>query len=272
MNRVIPAGFAEIDFKIEGEGIGPGQFNDPRTVAVDRERNFFVGDFDNGRIQSFDPQGQFLWVANLGDTIIQSMDVAPDGLLYVTSDGEIRRLRTSDGTEIDPLTNPGDEYFEDLAFGLDGRMAVIANGEDLLVYNVDKQVEFTVRDAVSTITEDSELDCDVAVDGLGFIYILGHFNNKVFKYSPEGRYLNQFGGETIDETPGKFRAPGEIAVDQRGRIYVSDIFGVQVFDSDGLFLDQFKVFQYAHGMDFDMQNSMFVVSPEPLVIRLVLRE
>jgi ribosomal protein L7/L12/DNA-binding beta-propeller fold protein YncE len=272
-SKINPLGYAAMDMTVKGEGIAPGQFNDPRAIAADEQGNIYVADYSTGRLQSLDAQGQFRWLVNLGeDVIVQSMDVSPGGVLFVVAKGEIRRFQPEDGVELEPLADPQDEYyFDDLAIGPDGRLAVIADGEHLLVYNANLQPVISVPAAVSTAANDSELDSDVAIDSLGNIYILGHFTNKVFIYSPEGRFMSQFGGDTTDETPGKFRAPGDIAVDGEGRIYVSDIFGVQVFSSDGQYLDKFKLFQYAHGMDFDLQNRMYVASNEPQVMRLTVK-
>ncbi len=41
-------------------GTGPGQFNLPHAIAVDRTNNIYVGDRSNRRIQVFDTDGKFL--------------------------------------------------------------------------------------------------------------------------------------------------------------------------------------------------------------------
>jgi streptogramin lyase len=41
-------------------GTGPGQFNLPHAIAVDRHNNIYVGDRSNRRIQVFDTEGKFL--------------------------------------------------------------------------------------------------------------------------------------------------------------------------------------------------------------------
>ena len=41
-------------------GTGPGQFNTPHAIAVDRNDNIYVGDRANRRIQVFDTEGKFL--------------------------------------------------------------------------------------------------------------------------------------------------------------------------------------------------------------------
>ena len=42
------------------KGSGPGEFNDPHTIAVDSQGRLFVGDRSNNRIQIFDQNGKFL--------------------------------------------------------------------------------------------------------------------------------------------------------------------------------------------------------------------
>jgi outer membrane protein assembly factor BamB len=42
------------------KGTGPGQFNTPHSIAVDRQNNVYVGDRGNHRVQVFDTDGKFL--------------------------------------------------------------------------------------------------------------------------------------------------------------------------------------------------------------------
>ena len=273
-SQINPASFASVDLSLGEEGIGPGQFTDPRAVAADQEGNIYVADYSTGRLQSFDSQGGFRWMVNLGDeTIVQSMDISSGDVLYVTAQGALRRFEAGSGAELSAFPDPDRHYyFDDVAVSPDGRIALIYGGENLLVLNNDMQPVFEVPQAVSSVTDDSELDSDVEMDALGNLFILGSFNSLVLKYSPAGRYINQFGGEATGQVDGKFQAVGDIAVDMEGRVYVSDINGIQVFDGNGHFSDHFKPVQYAHGLNFDMQDRLYVASNEPQVVRMVLRD
>jgi len=113
------------------------------------------------------------------------------------------------------------------------------------------------------VTENSELDTRVAIDGLGNIFALGTFNTAVFKFSPEGKYLNRFGGD--GDQPGQFRAPEAIAVDGQGRVYVSDFKGIQVFDGAGRYLDLIKVDGFPFGMTFNDRNELFVATGKKII-------
>ncbi|HEY5445355.1 MAG TPA: hypothetical protein VIJ87_12985, partial [Pyrinomonadaceae bacterium] len=124
--------------------------------------------------------------------------------------------------------------------------------------------------AISSVTDRSELNIRVAIDGSGNIYALGTFNDAVFKFSPEGKYLNKFGGD--GDKPGQFRAPGSIAVDGHGKVYVGDIKGVQVFDSDGRFLRTFRPDGgNASGMIFNDKNELLLVD-RTKVVKVALKE
>jgi hypothetical protein len=98
----------------------------------------------------------------------------------------------------------------------------------------------------------------VAADGLGNVYALGSFNEAVFKFGPDGKFINRFGGSGNE--PGQLRAASAIAVDGRGRVYVSDIKGIQVFDSDGRYISFLKLQGHAFGMVFNDKNELLVAA------------
>jgi hypothetical protein len=98
----------------------------------------------------------------------------------------------------------------------------------------------------------------VAIDGLGNIYALGTFNSAVFKFGPDGKFLTRF-GEAGNET-GQFRAAFAIAVDGKGRVYVSDIKGVQIFDGNGRYLRTLKPDGLASGMVFNDKNELVIAA------------
>jgi NHL repeat len=52
------------------KGTGPGQFDTPHSIAIDRSDNVYVGDRGNHRVQVFDTEGRFLRMF--------SVDIPPD--------------------------------------------------------------------------------------------------------------------------------------------------------------------------------------------------
>ena len=53
-------GFAQIVQEFGAKGSGPGQMDDARYVALDADGNIWTADYQDGRVQQFDPSGKFL--------------------------------------------------------------------------------------------------------------------------------------------------------------------------------------------------------------------
>jgi LSD1 subclass zinc finger protein len=239
--KLNPFGGPRVTLAFGEKGSGQGLFEDPRTVAVDGQGYIYVGDFRTGRIQRFDSQGNFTNLWNVGErTIISALSADPQGTVYAVYDGEIHMFEGASGRALGTLPNP-DIFFDrydDVFYTADGGLLAIAGGDTLVRFNPDKEIAWVIEDAVSGISGDSELSAYAAADGLGNIYLLGHFNSAVFKYSPDGNYQSRFG--SAGEERGQLRAARTIAVDGQGRVYVSDFRGIQVFESDGRFVRTIK--------------------------------
>ena len=119
---------------------------------------------------------------------------------------------------------------------------------------------------MSAASGDSELDADIEIDGLGNLYVLGSFNYSVFKFTPDGRFTNRIASR--GDAQGQLTAPGDLAIDGQGRIYISDMNGVQIFDGDGRYLDKFDLGGYVFGLNFDPQGKLYTVCNDPEVMRL----
>jgi DNA-binding beta-propeller fold protein YncE len=77
----------------------------------------------------------------------------------------------------------------------------------------------------------------IDVDTEGDVYVTDWRNDRVQKFTADGRFLMQFGTPGAGE--GEFNRPTGIAVDQAGVIYVADWHNdrLQVFDADGSFVN-----------------------------------
>jgi streptogramin lyase/DNA-directed RNA polymerase subunit RPC12/RpoP len=254
------AGAAEPQPFFGSEGIGPGNFKDARSIAVDAEGSIYVGEYIGGRIQVFDPSGKFVTQWSVDPKMpLRGMTADRRGTVYVVQKGDIHRY---EGTTGKPLgtTGGGQGRFDDVTATPDGGLVAFSYQarDDVVKLDSSGQVRQVIRAAVSGQTDRSELSIRVAADGAGNVYALGEFNDAVFKFSPDGRYVTRFGGDG-DES-GLFRAPSAIAVDNQGRVYVADFKGVQVFDPNGRYLDLIKVKGAASGMAFNDKGELFVVA------------
>jgi sugar lactone lactonase YvrE len=251
-------GYAQPELSFGSEGIGPGNFKDARSIAVDAEGHIYVGEYSGGRIQVFDPSGKFLtqWTV---DRRMPLRGMAADrrGSVYVVQSGAIRRYEGATGRDLGTLASGG---YDDVAATADGGLVAYSfqARDDISRLDTSGRVTKVIRAAISGQTDKSELNARVACDGAGNVYALGTFNNAVFKFSPEGKFLTQFGSD--GDQAGQFRAPSAIAVDNQGRVYVSDFKGVQVFDRQGRYLGLIKVRGAASGLVFNDRGELFVVA------------
>lgn len=253
--------FANVLFTFGSEGIGPGMFTDARSIAVDAEGRIYVGEYQGGRIQVFDPAGKFLNQWNIGDrkTILRGLAADRKGTVYAVHGGRIERYRGETGEKLGQLAYER-SGFDDVTTTADGGLVAAwqTNRDDIVSFDANGKVVRTITAAISGASGDSELNTRVAVDGAGNIYALGTFNNGVFKFGRDGKFINRFGSG--GDQPGQLRAPYSIAVDGHGRVYVGDIKGIQVFDKDGRFLTIVDVKGVAFGMVFNDKNELFVVA------------
>ncbi|HEX5887302.1 MAG TPA: NHL repeat-containing protein [Pyrinomonadaceae bacterium] len=253
--------FANVLLEFGSEGIGPGMFNDARSIAVDGAGRIYIGEYTGGRIQVFDPTGKFATQWNIGDrkTLLRGLAADRKGTVYAVHGGSVARYNGETGEKLGELAYER-SGFDDVSAGADGGLVTAwhSNRDDIVTFDANGKLVRTIPAAISSASGDSELSMRVAVDGAGSIYALGRFNNAVFKFGRDGKYINRFGGS--GDQPGQFRAAYSIAVDGYGRVYVGDMKGIQVFDADGRYLNVIKLTGMAFGMVFNDKNELFVVA------------
>jgi DNA-binding beta-propeller fold protein YncE len=257
------SGFAQVALEFGSEGIGQGQLKDARSLGVDGEGRIYVAEYIGGRVQVFDAQGKFLngWMVD-EKTPLRGMAVDRKGTVYIAQKGVITRYEGTTGESLGELRAPGASRLDDAAMTPDGGLVATAQAggaDDIIRFNSNGQIVQTIRKAISGQTDRSELNMRLATDGLGNIYALGSFNNAVLKFTREGRFVTRIGGEGSE--PGQFRSLQALAVDGQGRVYVSDTKGIQVFDTNGRYLDVFKVpNNVAFGLVFNDRDELFVAA------------
>ncbi len=243
------------------EGIGPGMFTDARSIAIDNNTGYiYVGEYIGGRIQVFDETGKFLkqWTVD-PEMPLRGMDVDRSGTVYAVQRGRIYKYNGDTGELLGEIEYAAGQDFDDVVVAADGSLVTAWYGgdDDIVRFNAGGQPSLTIPAAVSSQTNSSELETRVAVDGLGNIYALGTFNSAVLKFGPDGKFLDKFGSG--GDGPAVLDSPMAIAVDGKGRIYVSELVGpIKIFDSGGQYLDSIAI--SALGMRFNDQGDLFVAS------------
>jgi DNA-binding beta-propeller fold protein YncE len=242
------------------EGVGAGHFKDARSIAVDAEGRIYVGEYTGGRIQVFDSAGKFVTQWTVDPKMpLRGMTADRRGTVYVVQKGEINKYEGTTGRFLGTV-GAGAGRYDDVWATPDGGLVAFArqSRDDVVKIDSSGQIKQTIQAAVSGQTDRSELSIRVAADGAGTVYALGEFNDAVFKFSSDGRFQTRFGGD--GDEPGLFRAPGAIAVDNQGRVYVADFKGVQVFDQNGRYVKVIPVKGAASGLAFNDKNELLVVA------------
>jgi DNA-binding beta-propeller fold protein YncE len=264
--------FAKVVLKFGSEGIGPGMMTDARSIAVDGKGNIYVAEYIGGRVQVFDSNGNFVtqWMV---DPKMPLRGLAADrkGNVFVAQHGSITRYEGQTGKSLGEIEYSGGRGFDDVGAAPDGGLicAWYSGSDDIIRFNSDYKVTSIIRQAISTAADRSELNTRVAIDGLGNIYALGGFTNAVFKFRSDGKFVNRIGGP--GHQPGQISGANAIAVDGKGRVFVSDIKGIQVFDSDGRYLSVFKPDGVVFGMVFNDHNEL-IVAARNKVIKFALNQ
>jgi DNA-binding beta-propeller fold protein YncE len=258
--------FANEVLTFGSEGIGPGMFTDARSIGVDGAGKIYVGEYTGGRIQVFDPAGKFITQWTMGDrkTILRGLTVDRKGTLYAAHSGKIVRYAGETGETLGELSYERSGA-DDVASSAEGGLVAAwhSGKDDIVAFDANGKVIRTISAAISGASGDSELSMRVAVDGAGYIYALGRFNNGVFKFGRDGKFMNRFGSG--GDQPGQLRAPYSIAVDGYGRVYVGDIKGIQVFDANGRYLNILEQKGMAFGMVFNDKNELFVIAKDRVI-------
>ena len=208
--------------------IAPGQFNLPKQIAVDDERNIYVVDTGNSRIQKFTNDGEFL--SSFGTHGIEDGEFqSPGGIavyennIYVVdekrqniqkfdSDGNFILKWGEFGTENGQLNKP-----KGITIDSNG-IVYVADTKNYRIQTFTLDGEFLSTFGAFGLADGKlKIPVDVAVYG-DFIYVSDPGNYKIEKYSLDGTPLKtfdyRFGGSSV--------RPGGLTVDLDGNVYFVD--------------------------------------------------
>lgn len=204
------------------EGIEWGQVP---NVTIDAEGFIYAFHRAEPPILKFSPSGELVdtfgegWVATA-----HGFRAAPDGTLWATdfnrTEGQLVTQFDTDGSVL-------------LRLGARGFGGTLPN------------------------TFDGPADSAVAANGDIFVAD-GHWNNRIVKFSKEGRYLMEWGSKGTG--PGELNMPHTIVIDRRGRVLVGDRSNhrIQIFDQEGTYIDQWDQFGWPSGMFIDQNDILYV--------------
>jgi ABC-type Fe3+ transport system permease subunit/DNA-binding beta-propeller fold protein YncE len=232
--------FAAVE-EIGSRGAGVGEFNKPRSLALDTNDNLYVADM-TGRVQKFSREGKYLLSWQMPQTDLgkpKGMGRDRDGNIVII-EPHYQRVNhfSAEGKLVAQwgghLTNGG-------PFSLPRAVAVNSRNEIVMS-------EYTLAERVQVFsalgrrrlfefghsgTGPGEFNRPegVAVDAADRIYVADSCNHRLQVFTAEGKLLRAYG--KAGRGPGEFSYPYDVQVDAAGRQYVCE-FGnsrIQIFDA-----------------------------------------
>jgi uncharacterized protein (TIGR03663 family) len=178
------------------EGGKPGEFREPRDIAVSKDGFVYVADTKNHRIEKFSKEGDFI-------------------LTFGSEGAGAGQFNQPTGVGVDKL---GNVYVADT---WNHRIQVFKpSGEFIREFKGGREGFWAPK--------------DVDFDLLGNIYVVDTGYHRVQEFSPEGTFLKAWGGKG-ERIPGVFSEPVGIYVREGREVFVADTGNhrVQVFTEDG---------------------------------------
>lgn len=239
--------------QIGGDGKGEGLFKDNRHVAVDGFGRIYSSNYSPHRIQVFGGDGKFQnwWAPETGSNLY---DLVADreGNIYLANDKGIFKHDGASGEVIAKTTNI---YPRGIAMTWDGKILVAA-GKAISVLDSSLKTAAEFKDAAANADATFGFE-KITSDGEGNIYALDSHNDEICKFSSEGKFLNRFESGA--------NAPHALAVDPKGRLFVSDTNKIFVLDGNGRALRSIDTHQ-AFGMAFDKEGNLYIAA-RPYVLK-----
>ena len=201
--------------------------DDPVDISIDSRDRVYVSCRGNHPVLIFDRDGNFVSCWGEGYFIDpHGIFIGPDDSVYVCD---------SQTHTVEKLT-PGGELLN-LRLGTRNRARTVLGG---MPFNMPS---------------------DVSLGPTGDIFVCnGYGNFLVHKFSPNGKLIKTWGG--FGRGPGQFVLPHKLDVDRHGTVYVCDrnIDRVQLFTSDGKFIDMWTDFHWPQDLYIDRQNDICYVA------------
>jgi hypothetical protein len=220
---MVVLGSGRFTYEVSGEDWGRlpqgWSYKEATSVAVDANDQVYV--FNRGAnspVIVFSPEGEI--VSTWGEGVFtraHGVRIGPDGSVFCVDDGAhaVRKF-TPEGKLLMTIGEPG-------------KAAPPMSGKP---FNRPTDVAVDPRD--------------------GFLYISdGYSNARVHKYTPDGEYVTSWGESGTD--PGQFNIVHNIQIDNQGRVFVCDRENqrIQIFDTDGNYVDQWNNMSRAACVCFD---------------------
>lgn len=226
------------EFGTPGDGDGEFGADGPQGLALSLDNNILVPDPSNGRIQTFDQDGNFVSEVN-----------------------NAGRFRISN-----EAPTPGRSFPWGVALDEDDNSFVSDNGIDKIM-KFDAQQEFVMEFGAGPVSDVGRLHepHDAAVDSAGNTWVTDRAAHKLVQFDAAGVFVAEFGvgGGASGSGDGEFNGPRGIAIDSADNVWIVDAGNdrIQVLDSAGTFLFEFGTGGAVEG-EFTLADSIAILETD----------
>jgi sugar lactone lactonase YvrE len=197
-------------------GTGNGQFANPTDVATDASGNVWALDKNQDRIQEFNEKGEWIRSAGAegsgGGKLISPAAIAtdPHGNPWVLDTGNSRVLEF----------NAKGEFVQ--AIGMNVNKTKVEAGATEAEKNLCTAASGNVCQAATSGSAPGQLNAPkgIAITSGENVWVVDTGNNRLEKFSPEGKLLKNISGPGSE--PGKLKEPTAITTPPDGSIWVAD--------------------------------------------------
>ncbi len=193
--------------KAGAAGSGPGQFKEPKGIAVNASGDVYVADSANNRVEEFTEKGAFL--AAFGFKVNESGK----------EEFEICTSKCKAGT-----AGSGNGQFKEpggLAIAPNGTVWVADTGNQRVEEFGEKNEYLTKFGSAGTGNGQFKEPKGIAIDSAGNVWVTDGVNDRVQELTPSGTFLTAFGDKGTGN--GQFEEPWGIAFGASGAVYVADV-------------------------------------------------
>ena len=208
-----------------------GQFNYPRAIAVDSQREFGYVVDKTARVQRFDFQGTPLSQWRMPEWEMgkpTGLNVAPDGTIFVADTHYFRVIAyNAQGEELLRFGSYGQEpgqfiYTTDIEFGPDGELFVSEYGgnDRVQVFTPDGEFLYSFGSFGSETGQFNRPQSLAFNADKSELFIADACNHRIVVTDRKGNILRQFG--TAGREPGQFAYPYDLMILKDGTLLVCE--------------------------------------------------
>lgn len=250
-----------------------GQFSSPKSIYLSSDLDLYVCDTKNSRVQVFNSNEELIKVitaTEMNSPCSISIDKQTNNVYVLDSEDFKIRVFDIEGKEISRFGGQGDSPWK---FKGASSITISGNNKIYITDTVDSKIKvFNLQGQYLTsfgkqgegIGEYKSPYVIASFDE--YLYILDHAQPRIHVIDRAGIPQLMFGSRGAEK--GKFTVPKGLAVDEAGRVYVSEnlTHRVQIFDRTGRFLYSFGkkgskegYFNDPESISISPQNKIYVL-------------